>query len=69
MLEFIRRIQEMLRLRRKPAPDSAGSPKASGPAKEQPAKAALRGRGTGRGITPPSPRKPKGNRPQNRRKK
>ena len=71
MLDFLRRLPELLGLKRKaeatPAakPAGASQPKrarsADGPAKQP------RGRGTGRGITPPG--KPKGSPPRRSAKK
>ncbi len=63
MLEFLRRIPELLGLKAKPAashpPKPAGT-KQGGPAAAAngAAKKPARGRGAGRGITPPA--KPKG---------
>ena len=68
MLDFFRRLPELLRLKRKP---SGGTPprlrvvEPSGARETQ----AQRGRGTGRGITPPTPPKPKKNRPNRRGRK
>ncbi len=57
MFEFLRRIPEFLRLARKPKPEPPRL-RVVGGAEVGSAKPS-RGRGTGRGITPPSPPKPK----------
>jgi hypothetical protein len=64
MLDFLRRIPELLGLKRKPAASHPAKPpagtKQAGPAAAAngAAKKPARGRGAGRGITPPA--KPKG---------
>ena len=56
MLDFLRRIPELLRLKRKPK--EPPRLRVVGGAEGAPAKPP-RGRGTGRGVTPPSHPKPK----------
>jgi len=62
MLNFLRRIPELLGLKRKgeatPAAKPAGASQAKPPQSADGAAKQPRGRGTGRGITPPG--KPKG---------
>ncbi len=58
MLDFLRRIPELLRLGRKPKPQSPPRLRVVSTS-EAATPNPLRGRGTGRGITPPSNPKPK----------
>lgn len=63
MLKFIRRIPELLGLKRIPAPGAGRED-----ARIEVVKNTPRGRGTGRGLNPKSSAKPKGNRQQRRSK-
>jgi hypothetical protein len=70
MFDFLRRIPAMLGLKSRAKPQSAGAAKVAMPAKaansnkpNQP----MRGRGTGRGLTPPMKPKPSANQRRGKR--
>ena len=67
MLDFLRRIPEMLGLKRRSEAKAGPAAKAAAPKPAESNVKPLRGRGTGRGLTPPS--KPKSSANQRRGKR